>query len=314
MATNSTSDSFPALMDNNLPKVVGCVLSAVNVVVAPPLLYFIVWFERFGNDLKRTLVNMLTSVICCTFIFYLLTCQSLEVLRFSFGPLPPAVCCFQNLIKCSVLCVAFLLTDAIICARYVYIFWLKNPASFHDSFWCCFVTTWIYGTATVLMLAVSFLTDSQTMGFFICSGTTTKDLKKLTSDVFSVVVGSSLLLHIAVNLRIKYYKIQNRVRPFQQQQPSQTASTFLKDFDVDSLANSSSCLACILIFVATLICIHRLDHIVMTELNDFPNYLCAYFINLISPCLAMDIWMLLLFRKEKVRKAFKEEWDKLVQF
>jgi hypothetical protein len=28
-----------------------------------------------------------------------------------------------------------LFLDCIVFARYVYIFWLKNPAAFHDDFW-----------------------------------------------------------------------------------------------------------------------------------------------------------------------------------
>jgi hypothetical protein len=39
---------------------------------------------------------------------------------------------------------AFLLfIDAIIVARYFQIFWMKNPLSFQDDFWCLFVNIWI---------------------------------------------------------------------------------------------------------------------------------------------------------------------------
>ena len=28
-------------------------------------------------------------------------------------------------------------------SRFAYIFWLKNPAAFHDDFWCFFLSIWI---------------------------------------------------------------------------------------------------------------------------------------------------------------------------
>ena len=37
----------------------------------------------------------------------------------------------------------FLFFDCIALTRYIYIFWLKNPAAFKDDFWCRVAVPWI---------------------------------------------------------------------------------------------------------------------------------------------------------------------------
>ena len=71
-ASNMTSsDHFPALMENNFAKIIGLGITIANVLLAPLMLYFIIWYERFENTMKRTLINMLTSMICWTLIIFL---------------------------------------------------------------------------------------------------------------------------------------------------------------------------------------------------------------------------------------------------
>ena len=52
-------------------------------------------------------------------------------MRFTFRPLPDAVCYFQNIAKTILFFNALLFLGAMIVKRYAYIFWLKNPAPFH---------------------------------------------------------------------------------------------------------------------------------------------------------------------------------------
>ena len=39
----------------------------------------VIWFERFGSDLKRTLTNRLVSDVCWVSIQFFLICQSIDV-------------------------------------------------------------------------------------------------------------------------------------------------------------------------------------------------------------------------------------------
>ena len=110
----SSADQFPVLTENNFAKIFGCLISGINIVAAPPLLSFIIWFERYGNDNKRTLINRLVLMICLTIIVFLLSAQPLEIVRFTYGPLPDAVCCYQNIVKSIVFFNIFLFLGPIL--------------------------------------------------------------------------------------------------------------------------------------------------------------------------------------------------------
>ena len=148
-----------------------------------PLLFQFLPTHNYG---KKKVLKYLSQVLS----------QTLEIYRFSLGPLPSSVCCFQNLIKCSFLVIIFLLTDAVVITRYVYIFWLKNPASFRDEFWLCFTTAWIYGIALILMISVCFITRDQYCNTFsTVADSCTNHSKILIQDLRHNV---SLLLMISV--------------------------------------------------------------------------------------------------------------------
>jgi hypothetical protein len=55
---------YVGLMADNFPKVSSNVFSIVSTLFSLLAFYGIIWFERFGSDEKRTLINMLTSSVC----------------------------------------------------------------------------------------------------------------------------------------------------------------------------------------------------------------------------------------------------------
>ena len=52
-----------AFMEDNLSKIASLVFSLLASVLLFPLLFGIVWFERFGTDFRRNLNNRLMSAI-----------------------------------------------------------------------------------------------------------------------------------------------------------------------------------------------------------------------------------------------------------
>ena len=52
---------YSTLMETNVWKVVAVGYAIVSIIVQVVLLYGIIWFERFGSDKRRTLLNMLVS-------------------------------------------------------------------------------------------------------------------------------------------------------------------------------------------------------------------------------------------------------------
>ena len=95
----NTSDFFKNLTDesNKWSKNVGVAFSVVSCLTIPCLLYSIIWFERFGSDKKRTLLNRIVSLGCWSAIEYLLCIQTFETVRYVFGPMPETFCFLTRL-------------------------------------------------------------------------------------------------------------------------------------------------------------------------------------------------------------------------
>ncbi len=62
------------------------VLAIVSIIVATPLTLGIIFYERFGSDKKRTLVNKLISSFSYTIIAWFLIIQTFTIVRFIHGP------------------------------------------------------------------------------------------------------------------------------------------------------------------------------------------------------------------------------------
>ena len=141
--TNQTQ-LFYNVFENTFSSQISIAVSLVLLVLAVLLGYGIIWFERFGTDQKRTVMNKLIShglwVAVIQMPFILLS----DLLRYMFGPLPTQFCFFQIVFKNAVLSQSLLYLDAITVARYLLIFWTKNPGYVKDDFWTLFVSIWIY--------------------------------------------------------------------------------------------------------------------------------------------------------------------------
>jgi hypothetical protein len=57
------TDFYEGLMSNHWPKIVCMALSCAAMLAAVALCYAVIWFERFGSDAKRTIVNKIFSSI-----------------------------------------------------------------------------------------------------------------------------------------------------------------------------------------------------------------------------------------------------------
>ena len=163
-------DSFKGLTSNNPEKVFSLTFAIVTSIVIPILLYSIIWFEKFGADNKRTLVNKFTSSGIWCAIEYLLFVQTIDIIRFLYGPLPKHVCFWVRIVKNAIFQQMFLFFDMIILSRYAYIFLLKNPAGFNDDFWATFMDIWVV-LFSFLVKASQYITEpNQPLTYYFCCG------------------------------------------------------------------------------------------------------------------------------------------------
>ena len=61
---NETNMMCTREQGHNLPKYIAFIVSVLLSLIVIPSLYGIIWFERFGSDSKRTLINQLFASIC----------------------------------------------------------------------------------------------------------------------------------------------------------------------------------------------------------------------------------------------------------
>lgn len=114
--------------------------------------------------------------------------------------------------------------------RHAYIFWLENPAAFHDDFWCLFINMWANGFGLISQLAWHFAIPRQPIGYYICSGIDPTEHLKTPLSVYGLLEVSSLLLNVFIWIRIKIFKSKEKTM-------SVRKTMFLADADGMSMAN-----------------------------------------------------------------------------
>ena len=77
-------------------------VAATSVLITPPcvgMFYFTIWFEINGPDARRSLMNRLVSPISWICIIYMVLPQTIELVRYFYGPLHDIVCVFKIYLK-----------------------------------------------------------------------------------------------------------------------------------------------------------------------------------------------------------------------
>ena len=209
-------------------------LSVLVAILGPPLLFAVIWFERFGDDKKRTLLNMFVNMTCWTGIGFIILGQVPEIIIYTSGPLPLLFCQLHSIVRLSIICSMLMFMNAIIVFRFVYIFKLKNPAAFRDDFWCLFVSLWIYMTSFIFITTLNTLANHQIMPNFICTGQIAGISLKTTGKGIFLLTFASAILNSAIHLKIYFHKQKFRIGPESDQ--TSPKAILLKEREKHSLA------------------------------------------------------------------------------
>ena len=147
MNVTSQEDHFSNIFEDRPLKYVGVVTSFLLMFIICCLCVGIIWYEQFGSDQKRILINKLVSAFCWAILITFVLLVMPDLLLYFYRPYPVWTCYVKSIVKQALVVHLFLLLDAIIVARYAFIFWLKDPLSFDDKFWCLFINicTLVFG-------------------------------------------------------------------------------------------------------------------------------------------------------------------------
>ena len=197
-------DYFSGLLENNAWKNISLLISCFGVIAFPLVLYSIIWFEKYGNDTNRTLLNMFASLYCWALLEFIILVQISETARFLFGPLPGLVCYIQLFLRNSLVTVLF--KNFMAATKYVFVFWLKNPAAFGNEYWCLFICIWSYFFSLVLRTIEFAMSSKMSINYFICAGIKPFEEKNGVHILNGKVEIFSIILNIFVNTRVYFYK------------------------------------------------------------------------------------------------------------
>ena len=88
----NNKDFFCGLSENHLSKI----LAIVFAIVSSPFIilgfYSLIWYERYGQDSKRTIINKLFSSACWVGIEFIILVIIPDTVRYTLGPFPPLIC------------------------------------------------------------------------------------------------------------------------------------------------------------------------------------------------------------------------------
>lgn len=114
----------------------------------------VMWLDYHEPDKSYTLVNLLMSKICFSWMEFLII-TFLDPFRYLSGPIPMSICYFKSCFGIAAFQQILMLSTAIVVTKYLFTFYLKNPLAIEEGFWCRFITSWIFLVANLTQ--ISFL-------------------------------------------------------------------------------------------------------------------------------------------------------------
>jgi hypothetical protein len=302
--SGSETDFFSGIFENRPSKFVAVAFSGLVGLFLLPLVYSIIWYERFGSDNKRTLINKLVASLCWTCFEWYFSIQMIDMFRYIFGPLPHFVCVAQLHLKNAIFTQQMLFINGIIISRYIFIFWLKNPAAFQDDFWNLFSSVWIIGYSIISQIVSFKMPGRYTLYYYICTGKSSLadeniPLKSgLHMQTLSLVV---FLSHLVVSIKLYYYRRRIVPKPVQQIRP-------VYSIEKESLPDLTTSVTIVLLSSIITVMIWKMNQIKMAHFNCYPNYLYEYFFRMIGPNVFSSTLVALHFhRNPRFRSTVKNE-------
>jgi hypothetical protein len=209
--TNGSYDFYYVAINHEPLKTFSVIFTILSGLLIVPGMYGIIWYESFGTELKRILVNMLVSSFCwCGIVWYLFV-MLLEVVRYQFGPLPETVCFVQLAVKLTIHLQAVMICDAITVVRYVILFALKNNSRFKDEFWNIFLNIWITGFCVLSQFSFMYLPGTQPLVFYVCTGQNPGNMCEHPAKknyVITTIIVVSAVLQLIAGIKMIHFKIR----------------------------------------------------------------------------------------------------------
>jgi hypothetical protein len=268
----------------------------------------IIWFERFGSDKKRTLINRLLTSVCLTGIEYYVVVLPFEIVRHLNGPFGNVTCNFLLLFKNILSIQVALFTLGVSVSRYLYIFYLKNPARFQDEFWQLFINIWVVSCGIISQLVFIILPGRQPISFYLFSGQdprhfgSTLDLKNNYFLKGNILL--SVVIHTAVAIRFIFHRIKIEWN---------ATYTHTDNFRKEIIADIVWTVSMFVTFFVYSLVFSKMNSIDPGEIGNYPNYLVLFGLHFAFP-LALSTLVTVIFYSKNgaMRSALFERLKELI--
>jgi hypothetical protein len=190
--------------------IICCLLfSLLNIALSLGL----IWFERFGSDKRRTLLNKLVSSLCYRILQWIIFCQSSDLIRYTFGPMPLTLCAFIVVLKTSIRLQILLLFDMMQITKYIFTFHLKNPSAITEDFWSKFISLLLTMYGYIFCFTLFMVDSRKPVFFYICADADMLPDLKLPKRTYGFPELVSLVLIVCVQAKLLYFKCKPNSPP-----------------------------------------------------------------------------------------------------
>lgn len=285
-------------------------LSLFFAMALIPFMSSIVWEDWYNPGPKRFFTDRIISSIAASCVGYLTLALIPDILRYLIGPFSEIFCFFHYIIKNFFALQQLLLVEALLVARYIFIFWLKNPAAFQDEFWICYINMVVAGFSLLTQFTFAFLPGRQPMIFYFCCGSN-PEVQQYQNKKFNVIMVffqvATIILVVLINAKIRLYKRKHEHPGFVAYSLTPTWRNEL---------NESLIFHAVMVFIAaevTLV-INIINSLNSEELNIYPNNMYVNIFQLVNPIVICGVGPLMYAWKNPHMNIIKQARLKLQRF
>lgn len=152
---------------------------------------------------------MMQSDVCCLCIQYLVLVAH-DIIRCFSGPLYTSWCMGIMILKMTTLDQILFRLNVSTVSRYIFIFHMKNPLAFQDSFWKKLLSVWILLFSYTIQITAWMIPGRRNLGYYTCAGLDPSvdriDGAHAITTNFKIIF--TIIIYLTLGIRICRYKLK----------------------------------------------------------------------------------------------------------
>ena len=292
---------YGPIYDNNITKILGLIYAITVSAIITPLVYLVTQFER-QNPL-RLLLSQLFSKILLTGILFVIIVEVPNYFIYIVGPLPEFMCNIELVLRGALTISILILLNAILIARYIFLFHTKNPTATQHDYWTHFLSIWSLCVGIITNLVFLLMPGKNPNYFYICLGKI-PDNHEMTKPkqnlplLLTILVTVCLHIVFGVKLKMSERKESNEV--------TLNNSAVKSKSKINDVVSLSLHLAGLIVYMIIYFPAFKIQAIDPRSFNEYPNFVWMYVFHLGS-VQTFEVLLLtsLLGKNEKLYKFVK---------